>query len=238
MPTLAIIIPCYNEEKRLSGSLLAELVAAMPDAHIYLVNDGSRDQTLPLLHSLGQAHPGRVSVISFDHNEGKARAIAKGVRQVLASSNPDYIGYMDADFSTPIGEFKQLYTTLVREKAGFIFGSRIKKLNSGLNRSVFRHIVGRCVSTFIDSRFDLGIYDTQCGAKIFSNTTIATAFSEPFLANWLFDAEIFIRLKKNNILHTGIELPITGWKDVGGSKLGLKSFPRIFREYLLLSRKY
>jgi dolichyl-phosphate beta-glucosyltransferase len=238
MPTLAIIIPCYNEEKRLSAPLLAELVDVMPDARIYLVNDGSRDQTLPLLHSLAEAHPDRVNVISFEQNEGKAKAIAKGVREVFLRASPDYIGYMDADFSTPIREFRQLYETIVREGAGFIFASRIKKLNSGLNRSLFRHIVGRCVSTFIDSRFELGIYDTQCGAKIFSNATVGVAFGEPFLANWLFDAEIFIRLKKNNILHTGIELPITGWKDVGGSKLGLKSFPRILREYLVLSRKY
>jgi len=238
MPTLAIIIPCYNEEKRLSGSLLAELVTAMPDAHIHLVNDGSRDRTLSLLQTLAEAHPGRVSVISFAENEGKARAIAKGVLAVVAGSRPDYIGYMDADFSTPIREFRRLYATIVREEAGFIFGSRIKKLNSGLNRSLFRHIVGRCVSTFIDSRFNLGIYDTQCGAKIFSNATINAAFGEPFLANWLFDAEIFIRLKKNNILHTGIELPITGWKDVGGSKLGMKNFPKIAREFLRLSRKY
>lgn len=238
MPTLAIIIPCYNEEKRLRASLLAELIASMADGQIYLVNDGSRDQTLPLLHSLAEAHPGKVSVISFENNEGKAKAIAKGVREVVSRANPDYIGYMDADFSTPIKEFSHLYTTIVREKAGFIFGSRIKKLNSGLNRSLFRHIVGRCVSTFIDSRFNLGIYDTQCGAKIFSNATIGAAFNEPFLANWLFDAEIFIRLKKNNILHTGIEMPITGWKDVGGSKLGIKNFPKIAREFLRLSRKY
>ena len=185
MPTLAIIIPCYNEEKRLSGNLLAELIDAIKDAHIYLVNDGSRDRTLSLLHSLAEAHPGRVSVISFADNEGKAKAIAKGVREVLSRSSTDYIGYMDADFSTPISEFCHLYTTIVREKAGFIFASRIKKLNSGLNRSLFRHIVGRCVSTFIDSRFNLGIYDTQCGAKIFSSDTVGLAFGEPFLANWL-----------------------------------------------------
>jgi glycosyltransferase involved in cell wall biosynthesis len=218
--------------------MLAELIDTIQDARIYLVNDGSRDGTLSLLESLANTQPEKIFVISFAENEGKAKAIEKGVRKVLSLSSADYIGYMDADFSTPIAEFKNLYTTIVREKAGFIFASRIKKLNSGLKRSLFRHIVGRCVSTFIDSRFDLGIYDTQCGAKIFSSPIVDIAFRDVFLANWLFDAEIFIRLKKNNILHTGIELPITGWKDVGGSKLGLKNFPRIFREFLLLSRKY
>jgi dolichyl-phosphate beta-glucosyltransferase len=238
MPTLAIIIPCYNEQKRLRRDLLAELAGTMPDAQIYLVNDGSRDQTLPLLHSLAETHAGKVSVISFADNEGKAKAIGKGVHAVLSRSSPDYIGYMDADFSTPINEFNRLYTTIVREKASFIFGSRIKKLNSELNRSLFRHLVGRCITTFIDSRFKLGIYDTQCGAKIFSNAAVHAAFGEPFLTNWLFDAEIFIRLKKNDILHTGIEMPITGWKDVGGSKIGIKNFPSIVSEFLRLSRKY
>jgi dolichyl-phosphate beta-glucosyltransferase len=238
MPTLAIIIPCYNEEKRLDGVLLAQLIKDIDEAHIHLVNDGSSDGTLDLLYSLRQKHPDRVSVISFEKNEGKAKAIAKGIREVLSQNAPDYIGYMDADFSTPIKEFHRLFDTIVREQAGFIFGSRIKKLNSGLDRTVFRHIVGRGISTFIDSRFKLGIYDTQCGAKIFSSQVVNLAFDSPFYANWLFDAEIFIRLKKNNILHTGIEMPIAGWKDVGGSKLGWKSFPKIFREFLLLSRKY
>lgn len=214
------------------------LAEQVPDARIYLVNDGSRDNTLDLLHAIAGRRPDRVSVISFEKNGGKASAVAKAVKEVLSIGSPDYVGYMDADFSTPISEFKMLYETLVREKAGFIFGSRIKRLNSGLDRTLFRHIIGRGISTFIDSRFKLGIYDTQCGAKIFSRGAVEAAFERPFHANWLFDAEIFIRLKKKDILHTGIEMPITGWKDVGGSKLGIRSFPRIFREFLLLARKY
>lgn len=238
MSTLAIIVPCYNEQHRLDRGAVAELIGAIPDAVLYFVNDGSRDNTLEILNQLSAEYPSRAIVISYEKNEGKAKAIAKAVQQVMNQSPALYIGYMDADFSTPVREFVHLYHSLVREQAGFIFGSRIKKLNSGLTRKLSRHIIGRAISTFIDMRFQLGIYDTQCGAKIFSSETVRVVFADPFYANWLFDAEIFIRLKKNNKLQEGIEMPVTGWKDVHGSKLSVLSFPKICREFITLARKY
>jgi len=238
MPNLAIIIPCYNEEFRLKADAIGQLVAEVDDAHLFMVNDGSRDNTLEVLNRLTTAFPGRVSVISFSQNEGKARAIAKGVMQVHAGKSFLYIGYMDADFSTPVREFVKLYR-IVREKhAAFIFGSRIKTLNSGIRRKPFRHLAGRTISTIIDLHFKLGIYDTQCGAKIFSCDVLDAAFGAPFYCSWLFDVEIFIRLKAKGLLDGGIEHPLCGWKDVEGSKLSLKTLPKILGELVTLARKY
>ncbi len=238
MPGLAIIVPCYNEQPRLNLEAVDELVGGIGDATLYFVNDGSRDNTIGVLNTMAEKYPGRVYVISYAENEGKARAIAKGIRQVAATNTFSYIGYMDADFSTPVREYIKLYRTILEEKAGFIFGSRIKKLNSGINRKPSRHLIGRTISTIIDLHFKLGIYDTQCGAKIFSVEMLDAAFATPFYCNWLFDVEIFIRLKQKNMLKEGIELPLLGWKDIHGSKLSIKTFPKICRELLTLARKY
>ncbi len=238
MPGLAIVIPCYNEQLRLNLASVDELVRNIGDATLYFVDDGSRDDTIGVLHAIAAKYPGRVNVISYAENEGKARAIAKGVREVSSARQFSYIGYMDADFSTPVQEYVKLYRTLVEEKAGFIFGSRIKKLNSGINRKPSRHLIGRTISTIIDLHFKLGIYDTQCGAKIFSVEILEAAFDAPFYCNWLFDVEIFIRLKQKDLLKEGIEFPLLGWKDIHGSKLSIKTFPKICRELLRLARKY
>jgi len=237
MQGLAIIIPCYNEEARLDKEAIEILLEGI-DATLFFVNDGSSDHTLDLLNEQAGKYPHKISVLSFSVNEGKAKAIAKGFQHVIAMSSFDYIGYMDADFSTPVPEFIKLYTTLLERNASFIFASRVKKLNSGIDRRPTRHIIGRFISTIIELRFKLGIYDTQCGAKIFSSYSLTAAFDKPFYCNWLFDVEIFIRLKEKNLLKEGIEFPITGWKDVHGSKLTLANFPKIVREYIKLTRKY
>jgi glycosyltransferase involved in cell wall biosynthesis len=238
MPSLAIIIPCYNEESRLKRDAIEKLVKGLDDATLFFVNDGSHDNTLGVLNELAAQFPDRISVISFSKNEGKAKAIAKGFRQVIDTGSFPYIGYMDADFSTPVEEFIKLYTTIREEKASFVFGSRIKKLNSGINRKPFRHLAGRVISTIIDLHFKLGIYDTQCGAKIFSSEVVSAVFDSPFYCNWLFDVEIFIRLKKKELLSGGIEQPLLGWKDIGGSKISLRTLPGICGELVTLARRY
>lgn len=238
MPGLAIIIPCYNEEFRLKADAIGQLILLAGDGTVFLVNDGSKDNTLEILNRMAGAFPGRVSVISSPKNQGKARAIASAVRQVHASGAFHYIGYMDADFSTPPEEFVRLYRILREQDAAFIFGSRIKTLNSGIRRKPFRHLAGRTISTIIDLHFQLGIYDTQCGAKIFSSRVLDAAFGAPFYCSWLFDVEIFIRLKAKGLLQGGIEQPLYGWKDIQGSKLSFKTFPKILGELVTLARKY
>jgi dolichyl-phosphate beta-glucosyltransferase len=236
MQTLAIIIPCYNDAARLNIDLIAELIEGISESVIYFVNDGSCDNTLEVLNMLAGKYPDKIVILSFPKNEGKAKAIAKGFRHLISLESFAYIDYMDADFSTPVEEFIGLYKTLVEKQATYIFGSRIKKLNSGINRKPVRHLIGRSIATIVDFRFKLGIYDTQCGAKIFLSNVVVAAFNKPFYCNWLFDVEIFLRLKQHNILKSGIEMPLTGWRDIGGSKLSYKSFPKICKELFLLTR--
>jgi dolichyl-phosphate beta-glucosyltransferase len=238
MSSLAIIVPCYNEEARLDREKVSELVNGIGDAIVFFVNDGSSDNTEEVLKELAGKYPNKVFYLSYSNNEGKAKVISKGITHLIKNNNCSYIGYMDADFSTPVKEFIRLYEVLVEEKVSFIFGSRIKKLNSGINRKASRHLIGRVIATLIDMRFKLGIYDTQCGAKIFARDHLAVILDRPLYCSWLFDAELFIRLKKKNMLANGIELPIIGWKNVGGSKLSLATFPAICLEFITLLRKY
>jgi hypothetical protein len=128
--------------------------------------------------------------------------------------------------------------TIKLEKKQLIFASRIKLLNSNIVRKWYRHYIGRIIITLINFKFHLGIYDTQCGAKIFSKEIIGVAFEKPFLTSWLFDIEMFIRLKEKKILVNAQEYPIENWRDVDGSKLGFSSVIKIFREVYTLFKNY
>lgn len=237
MQKIAIIIPCYNEEKRLKESSLLELLNDK-SVTLYLANDGSRDKTLDILTAFSLQNPERCFVLNYTENSGKANTIFKAVNEVLSINVYDYIGYFDADFSTPADEVLRILKELQIKKYPLIFGSRVLLLNSDIKRKWQRHIIGRVIITLINFKFKLGVYDTQCGAKIFSKEVIPIAFSRPFFTSWLFDVEVFIRLKKQNQLAQACEFPLKEWRDIEGSKLSWKTSFKIIKELYLLNKNY
>jgi len=237
MQKIAIIIPCYNEERRLKESSLLELLNDN-SVTLYLANDGSRDKTLDIITAFSLQNPERCFVLNYTENSGKANTIFKAVNEVLSINVYDYIGYFDADFSTPADEVLRILKELQIKKYPLIFGSRVLLLNSNINRKWQRHIIGRVIITLINFKFKLGVYDTQCGAKIFSKEIIPIAFSRPFFTSWLFDVEVFIRLKKENQLAQACEFPLKEWRDIEGSKLSWKTSFKIIKELYLLNKNY
>ena len=71
----------------------------------------------------------------------------------------------------------------------------------------------------------MGVYDTQCGAKIINKKYLHIIFNHPFYTRWLFDVEIFFRIKKfNNNNNQIIEVPLNSWKDISESKITFFDF--------------
>lgn len=235
MQKIAIIIPCYNEEKRIDAELVASLLASST-ATIFLCNDGSTDGTLNVLHTIAAAHNNRCFVIHSEQNQGKANTIYSAANKLLLGNNYSHIGYFDADFSTPPAEIVRLLNEQENEPKMFILGSRVLLLNTKIKRKLHRHIIGRVIVTLVNLKFKLNVYDTQCGAKIFSVPIARQAFAAPFKTSWLFDIEIFIRLKRCNMLSLGKEVPLNQWTDVDGSKLSWKTGFKILRELVIINR--
>lgn len=238
MPKVSIIIPCYNEEHRLKKEDLLQLVRSENNVTLILVNDGSTDNTLDLLEEIKQANQQSVTVISYSQNKGKAYAVFKGMEHALYNGNSSFIGYLDADLSTSINEFLKLIEIAYQQKADYAFGSRVKMLNHSINRSAVRHICGRMLTTVINLYYKLGIYDSQCGAKLFSPEIVRIITRTQFKTQWLFDVEIFIRIRESNMPAKGLEIPLKQWTDPGKSKISLLSFPGICAELLQLIKTY
>ena len=238
MPKVSIIIPCFNEERRLQKEPLLQLMHSGADIELILINDGSTDNTHLLLEEIKQANQQNVTVISFSRNQGKAHAVFKGMEHAFYRNNSSFIGYLDADLSTSVEEFLHLVETARQKQADYAFGSRIKMLNHTITRSTFRHICGRIITTIIDLRYHLSIYDTQCGAKVFTPNVVKLLTRTPFKTRWLFDVEIFLRIREAEIAVKGLEVPLRKWTHYGNSKISLLSTPLICGELIQLIKYY
>lgn len=235
MPSIAIIVPCYNEAKRIKISEFISFSIQHPEVQFYFVNDGSTDSTQNALTQIQQSS--RAKIISLQKNSGKAEAIRKGFIDALEDQH-DMIGYLDADLSTSLNEFFNLNEVLASKGLDFVLGSRIKKIDTVIERSFFRHIVGRIIATFIDWKFKLGVYDTQCGAKIFRSAVIEKIVDEPFRTKWFFDVELLLRIRKNYPGYNASEIPLSKWQNVLNSKLSILSFPTVVKDLFVLLNKY
>src|SRR6266576_3327810 len=246
MASAAIVVPCYNEEKRLDVASFRDFSDRSHSITFLFVDDGSTDETLQLLQSLQAADPNKFFVLSLPQNQGKAEAVRRGVLTAI-ESQPDCVGFWDADLATPlhaIPKFVDLAES--RPDLELIMGSRVKLLGRNIERRRSRHYLGRVFATAASTILGLEVYDTQCGAKLFRSTPcIGALFQQPFLSRWIFDVEIIARLiqatRGKNLPQADqviYEFPLTEWRDIPGSKLGYRDFGRAAWELFRIHNRY
>jgi len=240
---LILVIPCYNEERRLPVDELRAF--ALPDMRVdfLLVNDGSRDGTLRLLESLAREDPAKFSVLNLERNSGKAEAVRRGILAAM-DRKPDLVGFWDADLATPLSELTHFLTVFgKRPEIEMVFAARVRLLGRAISRNPRRHYVGRVGATLISSSLGLAVYDTQCGAKLFrAGDEMRALFTEPFLSRWIFDVEVIARLVRqrgrDDAARAIYELPIMSWHDVKGSKVRSTDFLRALKDLWKIHRAY
>jgi glycosyltransferase involved in cell wall biosynthesis len=240
---LTLVVPCYNEERRLDVEAFRGVSVPGHDVDFLFVNDGSRDGTLRLLQTLRDSDPQRFAVLDLERNSGKAEAVRRGFLAALDNA-PDYIGFWDADLATPLSELPGFLEILAGQPPiHLVMGARVRLLGREISRRPARHYVGRVGATLISSSLGLAVYDTQCGAKVFrSSDTLRDVFSKPFLSRWIFDVEIIARYLerwgRDAVAGAVYELPITRWHDVTGSKVKSHDFLRALHDLWKIRRAY
>ncbi|MGE0432737.1 MAG: glycosyltransferase [Planctomycetota bacterium] len=240
--TAGIVIPCFNEETRLPTARISAWAAAHPSVHFRFVDDGSTDGTGPLIDSLAATIGGdRASAVHLARNGGKGEAVRAGLLSLVSSGQFDAIGYWDADLATPLDEIPQFVAYLASNPVcQVVLGSRVRLLGRRVGRRLSRHLLGRVFATLASIALDMQVYDTQCGAKLLRVTPQLTALmSTPFRSRWVFDVEILERLvgkwAEAGEPYGGpadqriVELPVTEWEDVRGSKLRWRHYLGVLR---------
>ncbi len=246
---LSIIIPAYNEERRLPKTLAA-IDAYMrqhpsvgsgqdlseSDYEIIVVSDGSQDATAEVVLSLAK-HNDNLRLIDNKENHGKGWV----VRQGLLEAKGDYRLFMDADNSTTIDQIEKMWP-LFESGLEVVIGSRdIKGAIISARQSWYRRVVGDLGNIVIQTVAGLwGIKDTQCGFKAFSAKAANRIFSKCLIDRWGFDIEALALAKKFG--YKIQEIPVV-WNNDAESKVKfsgmLKTFIEVFQiRGNLISGKY
>lgn len=222
-----VVVPCFNEAKRLDLGAYGDFLDRTPDVTLVFVDDGSTDDTPLVLERVRQRNPRQVCTLRLSSNVGKAEAVRRGMRAAMRRQ-PTMVGYWDADLATPLDAIPR-FCKILRTRPEFmlVMGSRVSLLGRRIRRSAVRHLMGRAFATAASLVLGLSVYDTQCGAKIF-RVTAATSelLMRPFRSRWVFDVEILARLLAAVANENGIsgreqiyEYPLEEWEDVSGSRL-------------------
>jgi glycosyltransferase involved in cell wall biosynthesis len=231
MSTCTVVVPCYNEAARLDAKAFVDF-AGRAAARFLFVDDGSNDDTLRLLRKLETVCPARIRVHALPSNVGKAEAVRAGLLEACRS-RPTYVAFWDADLATPLDDIVQFIQLLdSRPDIEMVFGSRVNLLGRSVHRRLVRHYVGRVFATAAAFVLGIGIYDTQCGAKMFRvGDRFVQQLQEPFIGGWIFDVEMIARevnaRRGTDLPRTATiiyEFPLTVWRDVAGSKIKLRDW--------------
>lgn len=230
--TVAIVVPCYNEEKRLNLFAFRRFLVDEPRCRLVLVNDGSRDGTLELLQQFQNMHqPGVVDVVDLPVNGGKAEAVRQGMIRAI-ESGAELVGFWDADLATPLDAVKDFLQVFDhREDIEIVVGSRVPLLGHTIERNPKRGLLGRCFAWSASWILGIRLADTQCGAKMFRASSVLKAvLLLPFQSRWIFDVELLSRwcqLQRVGApdLRTCLyERPLEAWYEIQGSRLKVTDF--------------
>jgi glycosyltransferase involved in cell wall biosynthesis len=223
-PRLRLVVPCYNEARRLDQDAFLHFTSSQHDTNLLFVDDGSTDRTPQILLALATRSPERIEIMTLQPNMGKVAAVQRGIISALGYK-PELVGYWDADLSTPLEAVDDFLGVLdSNPPVDVVIGSRVKLLGRDIRRNELRHYVGRSFATAASMALGIGVYDTQCGAKVFRVTdAVVQAFTPQFKSRWVFDVELLARyiasVGREQAKTKIFELPLRVWVDTPGSKV-------------------
>jgi dolichyl-phosphate beta-glucosyltransferase len=231
---VSIVIPAYNEEKRIGHSLekiLNYIRVKTFSREIIVVNDGSRDNTSSVLAGYKDKIP-ELLIIENEVNRGKGYSVKKGILQ----SRGKYIIFSDADLSTPIEEADKILSAL-KDNLDLALGSRhVPGAEIRIRQPLHRHLMGRFFNFFVRLVAIPNIKDTQCGFKGFRRDCAFWVFQKIDNSGWSFDVEaIYLAYKAGFTIK---EVPVV-WLDSPNSRISLFTDPlKMFIDVLKIPWKH
>jgi glycosyltransferase involved in cell wall biosynthesis len=213
--SISIIIPAYNEEKRLPATL-ARVIRHLQEgrwefAEVVVVDDGSVDNTVAAAELAGGEYA-NLRVLKNPGNRGKGYAVRHGMLECRG----EWALFTDADLSAPIEELDKLWRA-AETGAQVAVGSRaLDRSLIGVHQSWFRENAGRLFNVAMRIITGLPFRDTQCGFKLFETRAAREIFARQLLDGFGFDVEVLFIAQR--LGYTAREVPVK-WNDVLGTKV-------------------
>jgi dolichyl-phosphate beta-glucosyltransferase len=233
--SISIIIPAYNEEKRLPATLDRVIEYLHGErfefAEVLVVDDGSRDSTVALVQEFSRRRP-CVRLLQNPGNRGKGYSVRHG----MLEAKGEWALFTDADLSAPIEELEKLLIAVERKGAAIAIGSRaLDRSLVGVHQPLFREYAGRFFNLVMRGITGLKFKDTQCGFKLFRRDAARAIFERQQLERFGFDAEVLFIGKLFG--YEMVEVPVR-WNDVAGSKVGALAGLDGFLDLLRIRRNH
>lgn len=236
--SLSIIIPLYNEQKRIQKNLeiLKKFIKKNKDKKIEIifVSDGSTDKTNDIIRLFIKKNQKTIKsfLVKYKKNVGKGYAIKKGI----SKSKKDWVLICDADMSVSPNQFNIWYNNeKIIDKNKAYFGSR-RHVKSNIESSIIRRCLGLFFIIFIRILFLIKLKDSQCGFKVFHRSYALKIFKKLSSFRFAFDIDLIIILKKYNIKIN--ELPVK-WVHKSGSKLSIfKDIPKMIYDLIRIKIRH
>ena len=222
---LSIVVPCYNEEQRLPRTI-EQVERYLDDKNLdyelILVDDGSTDGTRLIMDAAAKRNQ-FVRLEALPQNRGKGRALAEGV----ASARGSEILVTDADLSTPIEELEKLQAQLDRGAGVAIASRALRASRVEVSQPIYRVLMGKVFNLLVQAVLLPGIWDTQCGFKLFRADVAHDAFGRLTTDGFGYDPEVLYRAKQLGVKIA--EVPVV-WRNSAPTKVSpIKSSIDMFK---------
>jgi glycosyltransferase involved in cell wall biosynthesis len=229
-PLLSIIVPAYNEEKRLPDTLktLQDYLEQQNfPSEVLVVENGSSDRTLEIAADFASSHPQFKAL--HEELRGKGRAVRAGMLAAVGK----YRFFGDADLSMPVGEIKRFLPPLIPDPQ-VVIASREVKGSIRYGAPEMRHLSGRVFNTLVRWIALPGLQDTQCGFKLFRADAAEDVFRRLTTFGWTFDVEALYIARRHGYTITEIGVP---WYYNADSKVRMLSDAwRMFQDLIRIRR--
>lgn len=232
MRKISIIIPVYNEEKRIGETLINYILyfddlkkREILDHEFIFVLNGCKDDSRGVIEKQKKDN---FIILEFER-AGKGFAVTEGFKNALERDS-DFIGFVDADGSTPPEAFHDLVKN-IEDHDGVIANRWNKKSQIGVPQSLFRRIISRGFNVIVRVLFLLPHQDTQCGAKLFHRDLVEKVHPKLGFTEWSFDVDLLFYARREKAKIKSIP---TTWNDKTGSVLNLRKTP--FRMFFSVVR--